>query len=1306
MGFDRAWAKIALDRCGNDVGQAVDFAIAYADERERLVQAEAAASPASVQETLEEAVAALDVAAVDDEPDAEVEAIAPIGSAASHSREGRGSKRARGVSDSEAILQDSESLPPAPAELPLRGRRAATAFRGKRLRAAAPAEAPEALGVSSSPTPASSSSAGIPGQEDAWLRPGRRAPAPAAAAPSENTLAAFQREAEEEEADGAKEHAFRDSRSVSVGAPSHPDWLTEPAAVAEIALPRLPEEEILCLPTRVASSGHLSSPQLESVAYAARRFRARLPGGCRAGYYLGDGTGCGKGRVIAALIWHLWNQGVRRHVWLSASGDLLQDARRDLSDIGADIPVAPLSNWGYGPIGAKRGLDASGNGVLFVTYSLLVACRSARAADADPDAAAEMSAEDSRVGQLVEWMRGGGAAAGGGGGADGLLGLIALDEAHRAKNVGSATLSVDGFGANASRAAVSALSLQRALPDAAVLYVSATGATEIRHLGYLERLGLWGPGRPHRDFEELRGAVEAGGLAAMELVAMTMRAEGMLSCRSLSFRGTSFRLVHVPIAGRLHNTYVGACIFWQESLKFAMRYYKTRKIEVKAKKLKVGSSELKEISFHMRTFWGCQQQFFRQLLMCAKVDEAVALASAARLREEAVVISMWSTGEAVTQARMQREGPEAAATFASAPYEIGLRMLDKVLEPIAASTTTKGEEARKELAQLRKKLSALELPANPLDDLVARLGGPLEVAELTGRSRRPVRSAGGVVTFEDRPDGATLEEQRAFQSGQKNVAIITEAASAGISLHADNRLPQEGQRTRYMISIELPWEADKAIQQLGRVHRSNQSRPPRFAVLVTDLGGEVRFVSAVARRLRILGAMMRGDRNSAHGAVATLAAFDVQNRYGRRALSRFFELLRTTALGKAPDVDFSFVGVNRGSRSASGSPQRRWASWRQFAEEATRALELVGLRPDTADKHDESQNESKDLNVYMNRLLMLEPGIQNALFDAVAELYVQLVGVDRSDGTFDDGLESLDLQGRRRASVAVAARETVHRDAETGAETSYVRLRVDRGVSWAAAKQLLEEHCERVAEGLYWRQGRGSQREVVLAVAKPAVRSLRGAGGGSDDDDDEPVFDLHSPEGIRDGAVSRDDLMDEFCKVRANERDEAERVWKAKHAQLGDGRWREEHVLTGSILNTWAVLGSAITNEREPVARARAASKKIPLVRARLADGGAVVGVRVQPERLPEVRYALKALSEASEAAPLRVSGAKDDPAADDEGAMDGMTIQSLSGRLEAFLREQPSRTAQWQGGWAGAHEVRDRLLQCVCREMNASALS
>lgn len=38
------------------------------------------------------------------------------------------------------------------------------------------------------------------------------------------------------------------------------------------------------------------------------------------------------------------------------------------------------------------------------------------------------------------------------------------------------------------------MELQRRLPNARVLYVSATGATECENLCYMERLGLWGPG--------------------------------------------------------------------------------------------------------------------------------------------------------------------------------------------------------------------------------------------------------------------------------------------------------------------------------------------------------------------------------------------------------------------------------------------------------------------------------------------------------------------------------------------------------------------------------------------------------------------------------------------------------------------------------------------------------------------------------------------------------------------------------------------------------------------------------------------
>ncbi len=90
------------------------------------------------------------------------------------------------------------------------------------------------------------------------------------------------------------------------------------------------------------------------------------------------------------------------------------------------------------------------------------------------------------------------------------------------------------------------------------------------------------------------------------------------------------------------------------------------------------------------------------------------------------------------------------------------------------------------------------LPANTLDQLIDELGGPENVAEMTGRKGRVVQDQSyGDVRYESRSEAdipletLNLAEKDRFMQGQKDVAIISEAASSGISLQADRRVSNQ-----------------------------------------------------------------------------------------------------------------------------------------------------------------------------------------------------------------------------------------------------------------------------------------------------------------------------------------------------------------------------------------------------------------------------------------------------------------------------------------------------------------------------------
>ena len=74
------------------------------------------------------------------------------------------------------------------------------------------------------------------------------------------------------------------------------------------------------LPQELVESGALSDVQLENIVYAGQSHAQMLPDGRRRRYFVGDGTGVGKGRQIAGIIMDNFRQGRKKAVWISRFG--------------------------------------------------------------------------------------------------------------------------------------------------------------------------------------------------------------------------------------------------------------------------------------------------------------------------------------------------------------------------------------------------------------------------------------------------------------------------------------------------------------------------------------------------------------------------------------------------------------------------------------------------------------------------------------------------------------------------------------------------------------------------------------------------------------------------------------------------------------------------------------------------------------------------------------------------------------------------------------------------------------------------
>lgn len=538
--------------------------------------------------------------------------------------------------------------------------------------------------------------------------------------------------------------------------PKHPSVLMESALLSSIPLPK---HTYSLHPNGVCKSKGVSNIQGETLSLILSTFQ-KMNSHERAGFFLGDGTGCGKGRIIASLIQELmlsYNQ--NKAVWLSVSQDLENDSKRDLDDIHCNMHTANVLDKHYPE-----------SGVMFSTYYSIV--------------------KPKRYCDLCEWL------------GDDFQGLIALDECHKARQcIG-----------NMSKISQKIIELQSRYPLARVIYVSATGCSQVEHMGYMTRLGLWGAYSPYEKFTEFVDMTNRGGEFANEMVAMHLKKKGCYIARSLSYKRVTTGVSMVD-SSEFEKTYSQAIQFIH--------------------KLKSSGLILGKLNM---LFGSTTLRFFKSLLLSFKIPKTIQMIQTCLDDNMSIVVTVQST-------------QETHQTIIPEEFDAPQRTLVKFIELMANEYVDKPTEHQRCL-ELIQEAQAIRFgdSMNVIDKIITTFGRE-NVAEITGRKKYSNGKSIETRTLTNN------EEKELFMNGTKRVCIISEAGSVGISLH-----DAHNDRRRFHIILELPWSAEQFMQQCGRTHRSGQHTAPHYQLVVTDLPCEARFMSIILKRLRTLGALTNGNR--------------------------------------------------------------------------------------------------------------------------------------------------------------------------------------------------------------------------------------------------------------------------------------------------------------------------------------------------------------------------------------------------------------------------------------------------------------
>lgn len=919
----------------------------------------------------------------------------------------------------------------------------------------------------------------------------------------------------------------------------HPARLIQSATLATVTPPKASYRPRLT--RRVIQSGRISDAQFDFLVAAGEAHSRHLPidpenpstVAHRVGIYLADGTGAGKTNEMLGVALDNILRGRRKAI-------LVLSKRRHLSGF-----IDAWQTMGRNPNDFTLQWDCKAEdtiggsrGILVTTYSLL--------RDFKKDAGFV------RVNQIANWA-----------GRE-FDGAMLLDEAQEMRNA-AGNEDRSGKSSEVSRQGLAGIALQDALPDARVVYGSATGATDVHNLAYAVRLGLWGEGTCFKDRHSFIRTFEEGGIADLEQVTLSLKASGVYVARSLSFDGVEVTHLPVTLTADERRVYNEAATMWTRLHDAFHHCAKLCNVPLSDKQ-QIAEMRKRGLSgsipySHLNSIYESNRKIAMSTLIAAFKARGVIEDAREKIDAgHAVVIQMQNTYEAqlnralsrLTDVENIRLEPAELISFAE---QLPVQKFKITVEPrtVDGKTTMttvytpvlddKGNIVEDPNAvALRNTLigeaRSIKLPLPPLDQIMLAFG-PARIAEVTGRTRRLIpdkpfgnRDGATGIKIEERIEADRAADIRSFHDGEKPIlAFSTGAGGSSLSYHAKiGTKAANARRVHYL--IQLGYRADEVTQGIGRTHRSDQTMPPLVSLVTVDLPADRLYASRIVSALFKLGALTQGHRHATSNGM-----FDERDCLdGPYAEKAWDDLQAAIQDGLIPNYDWIKFMQDMGLSASGEEDYEVWGKSKQ-------------------------RYVLNDVNRLINRVAALTDRRQQLIFDKLREFIDKRIEQAITDGTFNAGPEIL-----KATSLAIMTDRNMEADRVHGGSTRILRIRKKSELASVSFGEAYKRYLKSRGGSRYawFAKHRTTGTVALITSGKPIITALG---------DKIPTNDIITPTGIANRPrrfVDREPWMP-FSALD----DTLEGIWNAAVDAAPTESTSFITIIAGALLPVWSVLSKA-----------------------------------------------------------------------------------------------------------------------------------